>query len=136
MTSGSIAMGALFAVLWISSQICAYNAIQIIGYAVGPAIWIGLTIIISFIWGVVVFGNPVPSWPGACAALLSLVIGVCLAAASSQLAKKGQRELSSADTEGSTGAAVLTDENNSIKRSAGNLFFGIACSMGCGLANG
>merc|ERR1740117_707157 len=77
-TTSSVLMGILFGVLWITSQIFAFNGIQALGYAVVPAIWVGISICMSFFWGVTAFGNPVRSWPGAILALLLLVGGVCL----------------------------------------------------------
>jgi len=65
---------------WILSQVCAYNAIQAVGYAVGPAVWAGLTICVSFVWGATAFAKPVSSLFGSLCALVLLIIGVCIAA--------------------------------------------------------
>eukprot|EP00935_MAST-01C_sp_MAST-1C-sp1_P001481 g1481.t1 len=59
------AWGITFAICWIGSQFFAYSAISSIGYAVGPAVWGGVTIL---------------SIAGAVGALIVLVIGICLAA--------------------------------------------------------
>ena len=67
--------GVLFATLWLGSQYFAYIAIAEIGYAVGPAIWGGLTIVVSFAWGIA-FGEQVKSPLGAAAALF-LLVGKC-----------------------------------------------------------
>jgi len=137
-------MGLLWAALWISSQICAYNAIQILGYAVGPAIWIGTTIRISFFWGVGAFSNPVVSWPGAIFALLVLIAGVCLAAASSHFSGKDQERRARSlrqvgDNQGlvEAGRGDLTSSKEaSNTSSAAKALFGLTCSLGTGLTNG
>jgi glucose uptake protein GlcU len=72
--------GGAFAVCWIGSQFFAYSAISSIGYAVGPAVWGGVTIVVSFTWGCFVFEDPVQSIVGSAFALLVLVLGICLAA--------------------------------------------------------
>jgi hypothetical protein len=71
--------GCVFAASWIGAQFFAYTAISSIGYAVGPAVWGGVTIVVSFTWGVV-FGDPVLSKVGSAFALIVLVAGICLAA--------------------------------------------------------
>jgi hypothetical protein len=71
--------GCIFAMSWIGSQFFAYSAISSIGYAVGPAVWGGVTIVVSFTWGVV-FGDPVQSTIGSAFALFVLVFGIFLAA--------------------------------------------------------
>merc|ERR1740123_2040404 len=88
LTSSSISMGLLFGLLWIVTQICAYKAVQAIGLSVGPAIWVGVTIVVSFLWGILVFHNRVHDWVGAIRAMALMIVGVCLAAASSVISDK------------------------------------------------
>jgi len=93
-TGSSFSMGVLFAALWIYSQICGFNAVQAIGYAVAPAIWIGVTITGSFLWGVLAFHTPVSNWPGAIAAIVLMISGVILAAYSSTLSDEQESKAS------------------------------------------
>jgi len=57
-------------------QVFAFNAISALGYAVGPAIWAGITIVVSFLWGSLKFGEQVESVPGAVCSLLLMIIGI------------------------------------------------------------
>eukprot|EP00658_Telonema_sp_P-2_P056905 TRINITY_DN45368_c0_g1_i1.p1 TRINITY_DN45368_c0_g1~~TRINITY_DN45368_c0_g1_i1.p1 ORF type:complete len:444 (-),score=107.99 TRINITY_DN45368_c0_g1_i1:217-1476(-) len=57
-------------------QVFAFNAISALGYAVAPAIWAGLTIVVSFLWGTLKFGESVDSMVGAVFSLVLLVCGV------------------------------------------------------------
>lgn len=131
----SFSMGALFGFLWISSQIFAYNGIKRLGYAVGPAIWIGVTICVSFVWGCAVFSNPIVSVPGSAVAIIALICGVCLAAASSVVSdalKKRARENLIANRE----MAEEAKEDESGQSNAGDMLIGLACCIGVGLTNG
>eukprot|EP00755_Sulcionema_specki_P021113 Sspe_Gene.12989::Locus_4449_Transcript_1_1_Confidence_1.000_Length_1659::g.12989::m.12989 len=75
-------LGFAFGGIWLTCQLAAYNAIQHLGYAVGPGMWCGLTILVSFFWGSVIFGDKVESPGGAAAALILLTVGICGCAAS------------------------------------------------------
>ena len=70
----------MFALFWVIESLAGYGAIQAIGYATAPAIWAGLTIVVSFVWGVAAFDDGVKSGAGAAGAILLLVVGICLAA--------------------------------------------------------
>jgi glucose uptake protein GlcU len=122
----------------------AFNAVQLVGYAVGPAIWAGLTMVVSFTWGVTAFGHEVNSWRGSCPAMGLLVLGVCLAAASgSDTARKlGRRQLSQAQ-EGSYGTCVeeglgvvRADAEGSSAQGALRTALGCGCAVAVGLMNG
>merc|ERR1719414_853868 len=115
-------MGVLFGVIWIGAQVLAFNGIQILGYAVAPAIWIGLTIITSFIWSSAVFGNSVSNWPLAIGSLVVLMLGVAMAAYSSTLSPKA------------TPKDVMLEAE--AKPSAGSPVFGLLCAALMGVANG
>lgn len=56
----------------------AFNAVRDLGYATAPAIWAGIGMISAFLWGVVVFNEPVDNIIGASLAIACLVIGVAL----------------------------------------------------------
>lgn len=129
-SGSSFAYGLLFAVLWISSQVFAYKGIQILGYAVGPAIWIGVSICMSFMWGVVAFGEEVNSAVGAFAAIAVLLIGVALAATSSKISDLDQKKARDMLVQEKPDGAETKDAP------AGNAVFGFMCALGVGLTNG
>uniref|UniRef100_A0A7S4Q7Y3 EamA domain-containing protein n=1 Tax=Alexandrium monilatum TaxID=311494 RepID=A0A7S4Q7Y3_9DINO len=151
LNGGSFAMGALFGFAWTASQMFAYTGVQILGYAVGPAIWIGITICVSFVWGTLVFGNPVISLPGALLAIALLLVGVCLAAASSrlsdmrqQLAHERELALQLTSVEGIEGvaeaggnkSAQLQTEGSARGPAGGSVLFGLLNCVGVGIFNG
>jgi len=74
--------GVLGAGLWVFSQPFAFLGISALGYSVALAIWAGLTIIVSFLWGSIVFGEHVASIFQAILSLSLLVLGICGVAAS------------------------------------------------------
>lgn len=141
----SFSMGLLFAVLWITSQVLGYLAINEVGYAVGPAIWVGVTIVVSFIWGAGVFGNKVHSWFGAIGAIATLLLGVALAAASVLISDKQQREarmqllaaekVSDAEKAENADNAMVSKEGEESPASSGGFAFGALCAVGLGVCN-
>lgn len=131
---GSFSLGSLFGTLWIITQICAYHAVQSVGYAVGPAIWVGVTIIVSFLWGVIVFQNPVQNWFGAVLAMMLMIIGVCLAAGSSLISDRQARSRVVSDNVGEVGARPLLESGDESK--FGAFIFGIFCATVLGVCNG
>merc|ERR1712048_565788 len=70
-------------------QVLACGAFQLLGIAAAPAIWCGVGMAVSFLWGVFVFGEPVKSAIGASCALLVLAAGVAtVASAQTELPTK------------------------------------------------
>lgn len=139
-TGSSFSMGILFAVLWISSQISAYEAISRLGYAVGPAVWIGVTICSSFAWGCAAFGNPVKSGPGSALAIFALLSGVCCAAGSSMwsdvLKKQARQRLVAAQALNREAEEPKEDEDVSDGDSSRRLTLGFTACVFTGLCNG
>lgn len=125
-SASSLAYGILFGVLWIGSQVFAFKGIQILGYAVGPAIWIGVSIIMSFLWGSLVFNNPVPNVFGAVCALVVLLLGVALAAGASKISEMQENKNK---TEALVDVAATASKH-------GSPLFGFLCALGVGLTNG
>jgi len=70
--------GMVFGGLWVGCQVFCYLAINLLGYAVGPAIWAGTTIVISFLWGTIFFHETPSSVMGASLSLLVLCLGVAI----------------------------------------------------------
>lgn len=143
-TGSSFCMGLLFGVLWIISQVFGYLAIQNVGYAVGPAVWVGVTITVSFVWGVAVFNTPVNSWPGAIGAIAMLLLGVVLAAGSSVISNQQQQQKENQAREALTQEAPEapeakeeTEGEGGEEGAGGNKFiFGVLSACGLGLCNG
>ena len=74
-----------------ATQLFAWPAILRLGAAVGPGVWCGIGMCTSFVWGVVVFDEPMRAPPLAAAALVALVSGVGGIASSQVLAKRHVR---------------------------------------------
>eukprot|EP00128_Syssomonas_multiformis_P007969 Colp12_sorted_trinity150504_noHs@12248 len=72
--------GVLGAVLWVTSQAFGFVAVTNLGFAVAPAVWAGLTMVVSFLWGVLAFDQEVKSAGLSALALVVLCFGVSLAA--------------------------------------------------------
>lgn len=75
-------LGFPFAAIWVGSMLCAYNAIRCVGYSVGPGMWCGVTIVVSFLWGSLIFRDDVKEPPLAAVGLALLAAGVAGCAAS------------------------------------------------------
>ena len=80
--------GVVGALCLTATQIFAWPAIQALGAAVGPGIWCGIGMVSSFIWGVVIFGETMPSPTLAAGALCGLVVGVAAVATSQAVAQR------------------------------------------------
>jgi len=109
LTLGSFCLGLLWAGAWTVQSICCYNAIQAIGYAVGPAVWIGVSICVSFAWGVAAFGNPVEDVAGAAMAIVVLILGIVLVAASSGLSRSSASSSEAREPLSGVGVAASED---------------------------
>ncbi|XP_065179691.1 transmembrane protein 144 homolog A-like [Sycon ciliatum] len=68
--------GIIGAGLLVPCQIFGYIAINNVGYAVGPAVWAGLTMVVSFLWGVLMFKEELESLPGSIGGLCLLCVGI------------------------------------------------------------
>ncbi len=68
--------GWLGAGLWLTASLMSFVAIAHIGIAVPQAVWSGVTIIVSFMWGSIFFKENVTSLPLAVVALFFLCLGV------------------------------------------------------------
>merc|ERR1711957_123732 len=118
-TIGSVLMGCLFACLWIGFGVVGYVGVVNIGLAVAVAIWNGMTVIISFMWGVIAFGTEVNHWLLAMGALVLLSLGVALAAASYIISSR-----------------EIPKTPNTQGREDRRILIGMVCSIVAGLCNG
>ena len=73
--------GVAGAALWTPASILSLAAINDLGLSIAQAVWSGTTIVVSFLWGALVFGDKVSSLPLAILALLVLMAGLSLLAA-------------------------------------------------------
>eukprot|EP00298_Acanthocystis_sp_HF-20_P012939 c20130_g1_i2.p1 GENE.c20130_g1_i2~~c20130_g1_i2.p1 ORF type:complete len:384 (+),score=163.59 c20130_g1_i2:38-1189(+) len=130
--------GFVFAFLWVICSLTAYNAIRALGYAVGPSIWAGFTIVVSFVWGTVAFSDPVNNVPGAVCGLIVLISGICLAAASqSSLPTKLKARFGSELNEEFIHKKSEANEANADQQvGVGRFLFGTCMALLTGLANG
>eukprot|EP00123_Amoebidium_parasiticum_P010261 comp19990_c0_seq1/m.24444 comp19990_c0_seq1/g.24444 ORF comp19990_c0_seq1/g.24444 comp19990_c0_seq1/m.24444 type:complete len:397 (-) comp19990_c0_seq1:363-1553(-) len=72
--------GIAGAALWVATQIMAMIAVKHTGYAMSPAVWGGVTIIVSFLWGVIAFHQHPKSLIGSVLGIAVLTAGVILVA--------------------------------------------------------
>jgi len=68
--------GILSSVLWMISSLLSIFAIKNAGLAVSQGIWSGFTIIISFLWGSVIFLQPLKDVGLSILGLLMLLLGI------------------------------------------------------------
>jgi glucose uptake protein GlcU len=68
--------GWLGAGLWVFTSILSFIAIGQIGIAVPQAVWSGSTIIVSFLWGAIVFNEDVKSFPLSILGIFLLCVGI------------------------------------------------------------
>eukprot|EP01088_Endostelium_zonatum_P013393 TRINITY_DN2792_c0_g1_i1.p1 TRINITY_DN2792_c0_g1~~TRINITY_DN2792_c0_g1_i1.p1 ORF type:complete len:372 (-),score=39.61 TRINITY_DN2792_c0_g1_i1:80-1195(-) len=71
--------GIVGAALWVPASVLSFFVIKYLGLSVGQGIWCGFIIIVSFLWGAVVFPkqHPIGNLPLAIVALAVLVAGIC-----------------------------------------------------------
>jgi len=75
--------GILGAVIWILSQMAAMNGFTMISIAVAAPLVAGVTIIVSFLWGITYFGEEVTSMAGSLLGIAVIVLGIVGVAVSS-----------------------------------------------------
>ena len=103
--------GVAGAGILVLTQVFCFNAISALGYAIAPAIWAGLTIVVSFLWGSLKFHEHVESVTGSILSLTLLVCGI-LGVASCQTALPEKVASYLCCESGADGAASLDASNN------------------------
>jgi len=68
--------GICSGIFWVPAGISAVYAIRNAGLALSQGIWSSIIVIVSFVWGIFVFGEDVRSKIGACIAILLMIIGL------------------------------------------------------------
>jgi glucose uptake protein GlcU len=126
--------GILSAVLWMISSLLAIYAIQNAGLAVSQGIWSGFTIIVSFLWGALVFQETPSNIGLSVVGLFMLLFGIAgLSIAGSDLLDRWKnRKTENLNIEETsmelTSLTETTRKNNSL--------FGIVCAASLALTNG
>jgi len=125
----TVALGALFATLWIVLNVLFFVSINTLGYAVASALSNSTAILTAFTWGVVVFGDSVADVASAACSLTLMIIGIFLSVFSFRLSdaqapKTATSKESPADGESAGGL------------DAASMFLGVATGVGTGIACG
>ncbi|GAB5363354.1 hypothetical protein AAMO2058_000875600 [Amorphochlora amoebiformis] len=134
-------------VLFVLSIIFSFAAIPYIGLAMAQGVWGGTAIIVSFLWGVAVFGNEIISTGLATAAIILLLIGVVGIAFCKNIAYVIFRHVEDAKGEPLMDAEaepICESKNDNtvgiespVKKSGrGSWLTGILCALAVGLAGG
>ena len=142
--------GVVGAGVWTGCSLFAYWAINHLGYAPALAIWAGLTIVVSFLWGTLIFDQTVSNLGGAILGLLVLIGGVaCVAVSQTRIPNKLQYWVLNQESKDSPrehhhlmkGADVEANHpshsgDDSGDRNQPNKIFGFVCAVMVGLLNG
>eukprot|EP00466_Bigelowiella_natans_P000257 jgi/Bigna1/66196/fgenesh1_pg.1_\ len=146
-------LGLIAGMIFVVSILFSFAAIPYIGLAMAQGVWGGSAILVAFIWGVAIFGNPVDSIGVAFAAIILLLTGVLGIAFCETIANKinewrgkdssyggldekldplsGDPEIK---MEGSNEGTHLTTEEGD--KAMGNWLLGIIFALCVGLAGG
>mmetsp|Transcript_15923 Transcript_15923/g.50037 ORF Transcript_15923/g.50037 Transcript_15923/m.50037 type:complete len:333 (+) Transcript_15923:125-1123(+) len=128
--------GTVGASIWVVNGICAIIAVQKAGLGISQSLWSGLSIFVSFVWGAVIFGEPIRDMP---MALLSLgVMAVGMAGIGTAASRKKAPPGAAVDLEDVT---LIQDEdgngNGKYGSKMSNQFVtGLGCALYVGIANG
>lgn len=69
-------LGLLSGCLWVGGGCFGIYAIRAAGIAVAVGTWASVIVLVNFVWGILVFHEPVRSVPGACGAFFFLGLGL------------------------------------------------------------
>lgn len=73
-------LGSIGAAMWVLCMLAAYNAINGLGVAIAPAGWSGITVLVAFILGSVLFHETIDNHLGAILSLLGVLLGIACVA--------------------------------------------------------
>jgi len=135
--------GIAGAAFWVPASILSIFAINYLGMSVAVGTWAGVTIVVSFLWGSIVFRDPVHSILLSVVALSLLIGGILgLSLSNSEFVKNlgnkrtSQRNINVAEDE----APLLNDDTqqaaeNKAPNATGKLI-GLMCALVLGVLNG
>jgi glucose uptake protein GlcU len=69
-------LGLVSGFLWVTGGCCGNYAIRTAGIAVAVGTWASVMVLVNFVWGILVFHEPVHSVPGTCGAFFFLGLGL------------------------------------------------------------
>lgn len=94
--SNAIGLGICAGGLFVLAVCFSFLAVNLIGLSTGQSVWSGVAVVVSFLWGVIAFGDKVNPYLAA-AGLIFIVIGVITVAFTPQIAKRVWGEESNLD---------------------------------------
>ncbi len=133
--------GTASAALWVPTSLLSLVAVKFIGISVGQSIWAGVTVIVSFIWGVALFGETPASIGLSILGLLLILAGIVgLSVCNSEPVKRiGRKRESAADEQlllAPEKAALNDATPPPVAVNKRGVAFGLLAALGCGLTNG
>jgi len=133
--------GIAGASLWVPASILSIFAIRYLGMSVGVGIWAGTTILISFLWGAVVFSDHVKNIPLSIVALVLLLVGIAgLSLSNTNYVKRFEKKPTSpTKSVDETAHLINTTEIHEKAPEEINPFgklIGIGCAVALGIMNG
>ena len=84
--------GLLSALSWVPAGIMAIWSVNCAGLGVAQATWSSMIVLVSFAWGVLVFREPVGSWPMAAGAVVLMIVGIAGMAIFSDPSRRAKRD--------------------------------------------
>eukprot|EP00471_Norrisiella_sphaerica_P014249 CAMPEP_0184495232 /NCGR_PEP_ID=MMETSP0113_2-20130426/30731_1 /TAXON_ID=91329 /ORGANISM="Norrisiella sphaerica, Strain BC52" /LENGTH=352 /DNA_ID=CAMNT_0026881329 /DNA_START=1 /DNA_END=1059 /DNA_ORIENTATION=- len=138
-------LGVIAGMIFVLSVVFSFAAIPFIGLAMAQGVWGGSAILVAFIWGVAVFGNPIINPGLAAAAIILLLTGVCGIAFCDTIAQRfvkngatGQTyqnmlNMENGDGGANEGTPLSSEEGNKV---LSRWLTGVAFALCVGLAGG
>ena len=80
-------LGFVAGMIFVISMVLSFSAVELIGVALAQAIWSGGAIIVSYLWGVLIFGDTPSNVGLSVTGIVVLVLGVLLIAYSETISK-------------------------------------------------
>ena len=78
-------LGFLAGIIFVCAVALSFSAVELIGIALAQALWSGTAIVISYLWGVVIFGDTPSNIALSATGILILVLGVIIIAYSERI---------------------------------------------------
>lgn len=138
-TIQGLAWGLMGAVDISLIQLLAFAACYRLGIAAAPSIWCGIGMASSFVWGLIIFHEPVRSVPGAAVALVTLALGIPLcASAQTELPKAlvGAMRKASAPRRAHEQRSAASQQSKSTRMACREFACGLGITVCVGLLDG
>jgi len=130
-------LGVIGAALWVPASILSIAAINNLGMSIAVGTWAGVTIVVSFVWGVIL-GQEVKSITLSIVALLLLIIGILGLSLSSTSLISGKKQEPFVQREEAPLISNPPDVNGDItpENPIKKRIIGFSCAILLGLMNG